>query len=92
MKQYPGPGELGAFCEASFDNVVYQVHATPRLSIEKAVRVSWPASAFPTTLEAAPAVQGPYSPLTEPILDWGDGFKRMIVPVPNCDKIFIRAK
>jgi hypothetical protein len=87
-KQCPGPGEWGALCEVVFDNVVYQIHDPPRLSIDQARRVSWPAALpLPFVLESAPVFQGFWNPVDAPAQD-REGIRSVTVPADGPRNFF----
>lgn len=73
--------------EATFDNLELRTYDVPLLAIDKAVRLQWPASAFPFTVEGAPAVQGPWRPVIEPVFENG-GVKQMTVPSSDAMRFF----
>ena len=51
------------------------------LSVEKAVRLSWPASFTGMEVLGAPTVDGPWTKISEPIME-NEGRYRMTVPAP----------
>jgi hypothetical protein len=64
--------------EAAFDNLELRTYEVPRIGIERAVRLSWPASAtMHYAVEGAPTVQGPWLPVPEPVTS---GLNQMAVP------------
>jgi hypothetical protein len=73
--------------EATFDNLELWTHDIPILTIDRAVRLRWPASAFPFTVEAAPGVNGPWLPVLEPVFE-SDGMKHLGVPSSDPIKLF----
>jgi hypothetical protein len=78
--------------EAKFDNVVLQASEVGRLSIDKAVRVSWPTSDFPLSVEVAPSSQGPWKPVLEVVNESG-GVKQVTIPVTSYEEMpFFRLK
>ena len=54
--------------EATFDNIELLAYAVPQLSIERAVRLSWPATGTNFRIEAAPTVNGPWLPVLDPVI------------------------
>jgi hypothetical protein len=74
-------------CEATFDNLELRTYDVPWLAINKAVRLQWPASAFPFTVEGAPTVQGPWLPVLEPVFESG-GVRQVAVPTSDAVKFF----
>jgi hypothetical protein len=73
--------------EATFDNLELRTYEVPLLAIDKAVRLQWPGSAFPFTIESAPTVQGPWLPVLEPAFECG-GLKQLTVPTSDAMKFF----
>jgi len=72
---------LQPVAEVTFDNFVYEYRNAVELTIERAVRLSWPAFSTPHVVEGAPSVDGPWTLVPEPIfqtnfMNW------MTVPVP----------
>ncbi len=64
--------------EAIFDNLELRTYEVPLVGIERAVRLSWPASAaIHYAVEGAPTVQGPWLPVQEPVTS---GMNQMAVP------------
>lgn len=73
--------------EATFDNLELRTYDVPLLAIDKAVCVHWPASAFPLTVEGAPAVQGPWLPVLQPVLE-SASVKQVVVPDSEAMRFF----
>jgi hypothetical protein len=75
--------------EATFDNLELRTYEVPPLGIERAVRLTWPASAtVDFAVEGSPTVNGPWLPLTDQSLT---GLKQMTVPA-NGDMQFFRLR
>jgi hypothetical protein len=49
--------------QATVDNVELRTYEVPPVAIERAVRLSWPATGQNYAIEAAPTAQGPWQPL-----------------------------
>ncbi len=62
---------------AVFDNVELGTYDLPRISIQPAVRLSWPATAMNFAVESAPAADGPWLPAQDPL---PPGFQQMNLP------------
>ncbi|MBE7503320.1 MAG: hypothetical protein HS113_24140 [Verrucomicrobiales bacterium] len=75
--------------EATFDNLELRTYDVPLLAIGKAVRLQWPASAFPFTVEGASTIQGPWLPVLEPVFESG-GVKQVTVPTSDAMRVFRR--
>ncbi|MBM3883331.1 MAG: hypothetical protein FJ387_27085 [Verrucomicrobia bacterium] len=73
--------------EATFDNLELRTYDVPLLAIDKAVRLQWPASAYPFTVEGAPTVRGPWLPVLEPIFESGS-VKQLTVPTSDMRGFF----
>jgi hypothetical protein len=73
--------------EATFDNLELRTYEVPLLAIDKAIRLQWPASAFPFAVEGAPTVQGPFRPVLEPVFESG-GVKQVAVPASDAMQVF----
>jgi len=73
--------------EVTYDNLELRMHDIPLLAIDKAVRLLWPASAFPLTVEGAPIVQGPWWPVTQAVFESG-GVKQVAVPTSDAMRFF----
>lgn len=73
--------------EATFDNLEVRTYNVPLLAIDNAVRLRWPASAFPFIVEGAPTVQGPWLPVLEPVFERG-GVKHVAVPASDTMRLF----
>jgi hypothetical protein len=63
--------------EADFDNLEMRTYEIPQVGIERAVRLSWPATGMNYAVEGGPTVQGPWLPVQDPVLP---GFEQMTVP------------
>jgi hypothetical protein len=75
--------------EVTFDNVELRTYEVPMVGIERAIRLTWPASAtVDFAVEYAPTVNGPWLPLNE---QSSPGFKQMTVPA-NGDMQFFRLR
>jgi hypothetical protein len=75
--------------DVTFDNLELRAYEVPPVSIERAVRLTWPAS--PTVdfaVEGSPTVQGPWLPLIDQSLT---GRKQMTIPA-NGDMQFFRLR
>jgi hypothetical protein len=62
-----------------FDNLTYE--RQPVLSVEKAVRLSWPASFTGMEVLGAPTVDGPWTTIAEPVIESAGNYL-MTVPSP----------
>ena len=72
--------------EATFDNLELRTYEVPLVGIERAVRLSWPASAaIHYAVEGAPTVQGPWLPVQEPVTP---GMNQMAVPANEFMEFF----
>jgi len=71
-----------------YDNFTYEYRSAAVLNIEKAVRLSWPALATAFAVEAAPTVNGPWTLLTEPIIQ-RDGLNYVTVPAPASEAMSV---
>jgi hypothetical protein len=63
----------------TFDNLIYE--RRPVLKVKNAVRLSWPVSSGEMEVLGAPNVDGPWTPILEPIME-SDGAYLMTVPAP----------
>jgi len=64
--------------KAVFDNLALWTSEVPRVGVERAVRLSWPASStINYSIEGAPTVQGPWRPVQDPVLP---GLQQMSLP------------
>jgi hypothetical protein len=71
---------------ATFDNLELRTSEIPPIVIERAVRLSWPASVTITYgVEAAPTVQGPWLPVQELSIPW---MQQLAVPASEVSKFF----
>lgn len=67
--------------EATFDNVELRTYAVPRVTVERAVLLTWPESTMATFgIESAPTAQGPYLPLQLPV---SPGIRQWTVPASS---------
>jgi len=72
--------------EATFDNLELRTSEIPPVGIERAVRLSWPASAtINYAVEGGPTVQGPWLPVQDQTLP---GFQTMTVPANVAAQFF----
>ena len=72
--------------EAAFDNLELRTSEIPPVGIERAVRLSWPASAtINYAVEGGPTVQGPWLPVQDQTLP---GFQTMTVPAAGPAQFF----
>lgn len=75
--------------EATFDNLELRTYEVPPVGIERAVRLTWPASStVDFAVEGGPTVNGPWLPLTDQSLT---GLKQTTVPA-NRDLQFFRLR
>jgi len=66
---------------AVYDNLEMRTSEIPLLGLERAVRLSWPASpSVNYAVQSAPAVQGPYTPVEDLAMP---GFNQMTVPMSD---------
>ena len=86
VSQYTA-GTAWPVAEATFDNLELWTHDIPILTIDRVVRLRWPASAFPFTVEAASEINGPWLPALEPVFE-SDGVKHLTVPSSDLMKLF----
>ena len=61
--------------------IVYEV-----ISYDRAIRLSWPAFGTPHVVEGAPSVEGPWTEVTEPVLQEGP-INYMTIPAVFSDTI-----
>jgi hypothetical protein len=72
--------------EATFDNLELRTSEIPPVGIERAVRLSWPASAtINYAVEGGPTVQGPWLPVQDQTIP---GFQTMTVPATGPARFF----
>ena len=72
--------------EATFDNLELRTYEFPEVSIERAVRLSWPApTGVNYAVEGAPTVQGPWLPIQEVPMP---GMNQMTVPSHDPNQFF----
>jgi hypothetical protein len=50
---------------ATFDNLELRTYEVPQIAIERAMRITWPATSGSYAVEAAPSVQGPWLPAND---------------------------
>ncbi len=62
---------------ATFDNLELRKYEIPRIGIEPAVRLTWPSTGMNFGIEAAPSVNGPWSPVQNTV---PPGFQQVTVP------------
>ncbi len=78
-----------AAAEVTFDTLELRTHEVPQVGIERAMRLTWPASpAVDFAVEGAPTVNGPWLPLNGPSLT---GLKQMTIPA-NGHRQFFRLR
>jgi len=65
-----------------YDNFTWEYRSAAELSIERAVRLSWPAFDTVFDVEGAPSPDGPWTPISEPIAQT-NGMNWMTVPAPT---------
>ena len=83
--QYNYDGQRPA-AEATFDNLELRTSEVPGVSIERAVRLRWPASVtLNYAVEGAPTLQGPWMPVQETTLP---GMNQMTVPTSELMQFF----
>jgi hypothetical protein len=72
--------------DVTYDNLELRTYEVPLVGIERAVRLSWPASAtINYAVEAAPTVQGPWLPIQELPMP---GTQQATVPASEFSKVF----
>jgi len=67
--------------EVIYDNFTWEYRSAAELTVEPAVRLSWPAFSTPLIVEGAPTVDGPWSLVNEPVTQT-NGTNWMTVPAP----------
>jgi hypothetical protein len=86
--QYTG-GTALPVAEATFDNLELRAYEVPPVGIERAVRLTWPASpAVDFAVEGGPTVNGPWLPINDVATP---GLKQMTIPA-NGDMQFFRLR
>jgi hypothetical protein len=70
---------------ATFDNLEFFKYEIPRIGIEPAVRLTWPDTGMNFGIEAAPSVNGPWSPVQNSV---PPGFQQITVPQNGPMQIF----
>ncbi len=86
--QYAAGAALPA-AEATFDNLELRTYETPRVAIERAVRLTWSApTGFNYAVEAGPTVQGPWLPVHDAAMP---GTKQISLPANDAMK-FVRLR
>jgi hypothetical protein len=71
--------------EATFDNFELWTYDNPQVAIERAVRITFPASAGIRALEGAPSLQGPWLKVQQSLLP---GMQQVTVPASDSAKFF----
>jgi len=72
--------------EITYDNLELRISEIPTVSMERAVRLSWPASAtIDYAVEGAPTVQGPWLPVRDLATP---GMEQMTVPANSAAEFF----
>lgn len=81
--------------QAVFDNFSVARHDLPSLNAQRAILITWPATAFPFQLEAGAWREGAGSPwraVTDPVME-SNGLKRVAIPVNSFEEMeFYRLK
>lgn len=54
--------------QASFDNCEFGTYEVPQVGIQRAVRLSWPATGMKYTIEAATGLRGTFGPVQDPAI------------------------
>lgn len=67
-----------------------EVRVPPALTIERAIRLTWPNAQGQFILESAPAVQGPWKPITVPVSNVMGGKEAWVVSGPNASFFRLR--
>jgi len=70
---------------ATFDNLELRTSEIPPVSVERAVRLTWPATGMNYAVEAASSVQGPYLPFQDLATP---GVNQLTVPVSDLMRFF----
>jgi hypothetical protein len=71
---------------ATYDNLELRKYEIPPLGIQRAMRLTWPApAAVNWAVEGAPTVQGPYTPVQDPVLP---GLQQMTAPASELMQFF----
>jgi hypothetical protein len=71
--------------QASFDNPEFCTYEVPPLGIERAVRISWPATGMNYAVEAASSLQGPWLPVRDAAVP---GIETLYLPANNLLEVF----
>jgi hypothetical protein len=83
--QYNPDGQQPAAI-AIYDNLQLSKYEIPPLGIQRAMRLTWPApAAVNWAVVGAPTVQGPYTPVQDPVLP---GLQQMTVPASELMQFF----
>jgi len=75
--------------EVIYDNFCWGSRSAAELTIERAVRLSWPAFSTPFVVEGAPAAAGPWTPVNEPVFrtNWMN-WMTVLAPVSQTMQVF----